>query len=222
MHSTIGVEMDSEILTPLQKSVLEELFRDNWFRENFYLTGGTALAAFYLFHRRSYDLDFFSHEIELDAIEAVVRSVGRMGGLKIEQVQKRPQFIRYQVGDELQLDFVTDVPFHVDSPSLLDQFMVDSLKNIAVNKVSAILGRLDPKDYVDLYFILKDKQLDIFELLQLGAKKDAGLEPFVWASLVGAAEISLLPHMVRPITIEELQDFYRALRNQILDSIKPT
>src|SRR3990167_3026741 len=67
--SLAGVPMTKpDILTPLQKTCLTTLFSDAWFRRYFYLTGGTALAAFYLYHRLSDDLDFFCHDIDLKAI----------------------------------------------------------------------------------------------------------------------------------------------------------
>jgi predicted nucleotidyltransferase component of viral defense system len=213
--------MASEILSPLQRAVLDALFRDPWFRDHFYLTGGTVLAAFYLFHRRSDDLDLFSHAAELEAVEALARTVEKNAGLSMVQRQKSPQFRRYQVNGQLQVDFVVDVPFRVESPRVDGLYVVDSLKNIAVNKVCAILGRLDPKDYVDLYFIVKDKGLDVLELIRLAAQKDAGMDPFVWASLVGTAELPMLPMMIRPVTLDELHGFYRQLRDRILDAIKP-
>lgn len=48
-----------DILTPFQKQLLKAI-ADSALSPNFYLTGGTALAAFYLQHRFSEDLDFFS------------------------------------------------------------------------------------------------------------------------------------------------------------------
>ena len=48
-----------EILTPFQKELLRVIGNSN-LADNFYLTGGTALAAFYLQHRYSEDLDFFT------------------------------------------------------------------------------------------------------------------------------------------------------------------
>ena len=49
---------DNAILTQEQKTLLLH-FSQSDLRQSFYLTGGTALAAFYLFHRVSEDLDFF-------------------------------------------------------------------------------------------------------------------------------------------------------------------
>lgn len=214
-----------EILTPLQSECLKLLFSEEWFRRYFYLTGGTALAAFYLHHRYSDDLDFFSHEVDLEPIPALLESTGRRLGVKVEQVQKSPGFLRYYLGEGLKLDVMNDVGFRVGIPELLQSFMVDNLKNIAVNKVTAILGRLDAKDYIDLYFILtqdRSQSWDIFELLELGQKKDGGLDPFVWASLIAdVKKLTLLPRMVQPLSLGEMQNFFLGLRDQILDRMKP-
>lgn len=212
----------SDLMTPLQHRVLERLFSDAWFRRNFYLTGGTALSAFYLQHRLSDDLDLFTHQRDLGPVEALFRAISIPGELEATQVQKAPSFLRYRIEDELQVDVVADVEFRVGSPELVTSYMVDSLKNIAVNKVTAILGRFDPKDYVDLYLLLTEQDLDIFDLLALGKKKDAGLDLFVWASLLESAErIAFLPRMIRAVELDELKAFYRALRDRVLDSIKP-
>ena len=53
--------MEQEILTKTQKKVIEAVAKDPNLK-GFYLSGGTALAAFYLEHRFSDDLDFFAFE----------------------------------------------------------------------------------------------------------------------------------------------------------------
>ncbi|MBU2577550.1 nucleotidyl transferase AbiEii/AbiGii toxin family protein [Patescibacteria group bacterium] len=50
------------ILTPFQKSIFEALCRDKFIIQNFRFAGGTALSEFYLKHRYSEDLDFFTDE----------------------------------------------------------------------------------------------------------------------------------------------------------------
>jgi len=57
--------MGKTILTKTQKEILNYLSKDKDFTSNFYFTGGTALSEFYLQHRLSEDLDFFS-EKEID------------------------------------------------------------------------------------------------------------------------------------------------------------
>jgi len=54
------------ILTERQLTFLDAIRKESSFAKQFCLTGGTALAGFYLFHRYSEDLDFFSEE-EVDA-----------------------------------------------------------------------------------------------------------------------------------------------------------
>jgi len=48
-----------EILTNLQIEILK-IVSNLPDKEAFYLTGGTALSAFFLKHRKSHDLDFFT------------------------------------------------------------------------------------------------------------------------------------------------------------------
>ena len=48
------------ILTQKQSAFLDKIGHNDFFVKNFYLTGGTALSAYYLKHRISDDLDFFS------------------------------------------------------------------------------------------------------------------------------------------------------------------
>lgn len=211
-----------DILTPLQKDFLRLIFSDEWFRRHFYLTGGTALSAFYYQHRYSEDLDFFSHGVELQLVPKLVENAGKTLKIKVKQVQTTPGFMRFLLGDDLKIDVVADVGFRVGSPELIENYMVDSLKNIAVNKVGTILGRWDAKDYVDLYWILTKENYDIFELIELGKNKDGGLEPFIWSSLIGDVEkFSILPRMIKPLKLDHLKDFFLKLRDKILDQINP-
>ena len=57
------------ILSANQRKILEIISKDKLVCDNFYLTGGTALAEFYLQHRLSEDLDLFSeNEFESQGI----------------------------------------------------------------------------------------------------------------------------------------------------------
>jgi hypothetical protein len=49
------------IITDLQREILT-IFSEIHDSKMFYLTGGTALAEFYLGHRKSFDLDIFTTE----------------------------------------------------------------------------------------------------------------------------------------------------------------
>lgn len=209
-----------EILTKIQREVLEAFFSEPLLKRHFYLTGGTALAAFYLQHRLSEDLDFFTHSIEIHEAELSVESILRP--MAFTKERSSPTFRRYKIAGGLQVDVVRDIDFRVGAPQRIDDFMVDDPKNMAVNKVTTIYGRLEPKDYVDLYFLKPYLQYDIMELLRLGKMKDGGLEPFQWAKIIADVEtFSVLPKMVKPLTLKQLKSFFFKLRDEILDAIRP-
>jgi predicted nucleotidyltransferase component of viral defense system len=54
-----------KILTKLQLNFLKAFFKTH-LKRDFFLTGGTALAEFYLEHRLSEDIDLFTTNQEVD------------------------------------------------------------------------------------------------------------------------------------------------------------
>ena len=58
-----------EILTLRQRTFLDFICQEEYICKNFYFTGGTVLAAFYLSHRLSEDLDFFNEREEKEIRE---------------------------------------------------------------------------------------------------------------------------------------------------------
>lgn len=209
-----------EILTPLQRAVLDGVFAEEALGRSLYLTGGTALAAFHLFHRYSDDLDLFTNDQSLELVWPTLQRLLPSLGLTVES--RTPEFIRLRHPDGLRVDVVHDVPFRVGIPVRHGAWLIDSLENITLNKVTAIQGRLDVKDYVDLYLLLRDDPRRILTWLVQAKQKDASIEPFLWSRLIGDVEtFRVLPRMIVPLTLEELVVFYRNLRRLILAFLKP-
>ena len=209
-----------EILTPLQRRMLDLLFAEEVMARSFYLTGGTALAAFYLFHRYSDDLDLFTHDQSLELVWPMLQPLLPTLGLTIES--RTPQFIRLRHPEGLRVDLVHDVPFRVGIPVRQGAWLVDTLENITLNKVAAIQGRLEIKDYVDLYLLLKDDPQRILTWLAQAKQKDGSIEPFLWSRVIGDVEtFRVLPRMIIPLQLPELVAFYRNLRRLMLTSLKP-
>lgn len=160
-------------LNPLQKEVLN-LFSENPLKEQFYWTGGTALSVLYLNHRRSEDIDFFSDQtFSHDQIVGFVQDLKSQLGL--ERVEEEKIFDRWefflQDDNELRIEFV-----FYNHPNLKPRqewkgITVDSLEDIAVNKTMALFGRNDPKDVVDLYFLLTEKEYGVEKLLEKVERK---------------------------------------------------
>ena len=75
--------MGQDLLTPNQRRLLERAAGDHVITDAYYLTGGTALMAFYLGHRISEDLDFFTetpidHTIIADWAKQTKRLLAQM------------------------------------------------------------------------------------------------------------------------------------------------
>ena len=142
---------DNAILRVGQKELLRA-FVDSPLNAAFYLSGGTALAAFHLGHRRSDDLDFFTEEqVPVEAVLQFLRSLA-MGVPDYQHLFDRRIFLLPDAPDgALKVEF-TRYPFARCEPgSEIGGLRVDSQRDILANKLLAMTERREPKDFVDLY-----------------------------------------------------------------------
>ena len=103
--------MLTDILTHNQITFLTAVGESALFMNRFYLTGGTPLAAFYLKHRYSEDLDFFSEE-ELEDIAALE--------VAIREIQKKVSADAI----DFQKSFFSFVQFFSDSSNNIQNFII--------------------------------------------------------------------------------------------------
>ena len=81
------------ILSENQRKLLKIIGNNKNICQYFYLTGGTALAEFYLHHRLSEDLDFFSEEeIDSQIVFAFLKSIQKSAGIKKIDAQEGLSF----------------------------------------------------------------------------------------------------------------------------------
>jgi predicted nucleotidyltransferase component of viral defense system len=164
---------DNPILTAEQKSLLRS-FSGSDLRFSFYLTGGTSLSAFYLFHRLSEDLDFFSEEqIGIEPVLAFLKSVPDVVHVQYERKFDRKIFLLQHANEQpLKVEFTT-YPFQrCEEGLVVEGIAIDSLKDILVNKIMAVTDRRDSKDYVDLFYGFKKRPgINLQELLQITETK---------------------------------------------------
>lgn len=219
------MDSQSKWLTPLQATFLEEFF-DSETSRDFFLTGGTALAAFYLHHRTSVDLDLFTLD-DLAMLEAdrLVPQLANELACQIGRARRSQHFRQFllepEEGEPLQVDFVREFGPQYGQHVQVGNVIVDSLENIGANKVAAILGRTEPKDFVDLYFILK-AGYDFDDLMAKAQEKDLGLQPFFMAgSLLQVRKFQRIPPTTPPLELAELQAFIVALAERLIDQSRP-
>lgn len=171
------------LLTPIQKACLALLgtLPD---QEQFYLTGGTALAEFFLGHRLSYDLDFFTGEDRLIVpFSRRLESALREAEWDVDVVRRFATYVEFHLkrgSEALRLDLALDSPFRFDAPRASEYgILVNDLRDLKAEKVLAYYGRAEPRDAVDLYFLLQQNTLD--HLMDLASRKDAGFDLYWFA-----------------------------------------
>jgi len=162
-------EIDYQKLYALQDKVLAIVFA---LENSFYLTGGTALHRFYYNYRYSDDLDFFSYNDNLFG-ESVNELIDILMEKKYElnhTVQSK-DFHRLVIDGLLQLDFVNDRVHREGKSNLIDGFRVDNKINILANKVTAIIGRDEEKDFFDLFILAQNESFNWKNILEVANKK---------------------------------------------------
>lgn len=151
--------------------------------EKFFITGGTALSVFYLHHRASEDIDFFSTEFQdLNITDATLKKVFKND---IALIQSSSEFYSYLI-KEVKVDFVFDPLSIIQKRPLVrlkvgKEILIDTLGNICSNKLSAIASRFEAKDIIDFYFISKivwkgSKENSFLTCYNMARKKEALLD----------------------------------------------
>jgi predicted nucleotidyltransferase component of viral defense system len=206
-------------LTKEQKIILDEVKKEPFFKDQFYFTGGTALSALYLQHRDSDDIDLFS-EKKFDE-QTIFTFFSEWSNRHHFEFQSR----RIGVVDIFNLSFpekkILKVDFayypykRIEKGQIIDGIVVDSLMDIAVNKLLTITQRTDVKDFVDLYFLLQDFSLwDLIEGVKV--KFRVKLELFlISADFLKIEDFDYLPKMTKPLTLNDLKLFFREAAQEI-------
>lgn len=203
------------ILTEEQIAFLDLVAGEPYLCRNFYFTGGTPLAAFYLYHRLSEDIDLFSeNEVNLLPIRSFVKKAQKV--LKSSKVDYR-QFLglhtfefHLQRNKTLKVDF-NYYPFpRIEKGNKYKTLAIDSILDIAVNKVHTIAMKPRARDFIDIYFIIREKKFSIRDLLMKAkAKFDWHIDPLQLGSrLLMAKDAKDFPRMIKKIDNQEWQNFF--------------
>jgi hypothetical protein len=184
----------------------------------------------YTKHRETRDLDLFWHDAkELGRLPMDVASLLAADGFVVESVQSAPAFHRYRVlkGEETVLvDLVADpVPaleepreFVIDGVAIL----VDTEREILVNKLCALLERSELRDLQDVRILLEAGG-DLERSLSQAPQKDAGFSPLTLAWVLRELPISILGLASgwRAEEVSSLERFREDLLQKIARLAKP-
>ena len=141
--------MHTEILSDQQKRLLPLI---TGFSKQFYLVGRTAIAL-YIGHRTSIDFDLFTNK---DIKQKSIKN-------RLEKEQAK-YTVLHEAYDQFHIN-ITGVkltffnfPFNIEHNQQFENYInLPSLINLAALKAFALGGRAKWKDYVDLYYILKNQ-----------------------------------------------------------------
>ena len=141
---------NNPVLYPHQIKILTQFFNSSVGKQ-FYLTGGTALAAFYLGHRRSEDLDLFTLKpFDTVQLNQIIKTILTNTSSKIKRQIKTPQYwelyVKSTSEDWVQrIDFVQEQPVVFGKQKIVDKIVVDNIENMASNKILSVYERFEPK-----------------------------------------------------------------------------
>lgn len=148
---------------------------------SFALAGGTALELYYLHHRFSADLDFFSPDYSIKEIERLVsefkeasKSRVRLESEFITEGKARVRFYTMSLQGSsrpLKIDFVEDTLFAKPSIKRFQGVPVYNAKNIYLQKISAITGTRIEEDEIGRQIIEGRRQArDVFDIYMFSKK----------------------------------------------------
>ncbi|MBI4991272.1 nucleotidyl transferase AbiEii/AbiGii toxin family protein [Candidatus Gottesmanbacteria bacterium] len=210
-----------QILTKEQKLILAAISEHNYIQKNFYFTGGTVLSEFYLQHRYSEDLDFFTEErFDNQIIFALVSDWSKKYHFKFTSRFAEVVYrfdLTFANGANFKVDFGYYPYKRIDKGESYQNIEIDSLRDIASNKLTTVSQRTDVKDFVDLYFILRDKYT-IWDLLYSTEVKFKSMDidiELLAMDMLKVDDFVALPKMIKPLTLDELKNFLRQKAKEI-------
>ncbi len=213
-----------------QREIIMELANHDILQDHFFLTGGTALSVFYLHHRQSNDLDFFTlKETDLSEIDFSIKTIWKNLYTKIKE---SPNFLSVLI-QNVKIDFVIDpLSFEAERdryPLNTNKYLlVDTIENIASNKFCTIVSRVEPKDFIDFYFIHKNLKISpLTTIYEDARKKDAIFDdpPTVAYQIEQGIQFlkknpDIFPQMFIEIDYDDFYDFYRDTASWIYRKIE--
>jgi len=208
--------MEKSILSPRQLDFLELINQNKEIAKKFYWTGGTVLSEFYLHHRLSEDIDLFceNEEVNQEVVEAFLKkSQSPLGFQSIKRAQFLGLFsyhLIYNQKESLKVDF-SYYPFpRIERDSKYKNIEIDSLHDIAANKIHTIAVKPRARDFIDIYFIIKENNYEFHKLLMdAKVKFDWHIDPIELGSqLLRAQDLKDYPKMIKKIDHRDWQQFF--------------
>ncbi|WP_207944417.1 nucleotidyl transferase AbiEii/AbiGii toxin family protein [Actinomadura rubrisoli] len=154
----------------------------------FALAGGYAVQVYGIVDRPSEDVDLFG-ALEMDCPAAAARVAGayRAAGLDTEVMQSTQRYVRLWIsepgaGRGCKVEVVADVRFR--PPVQMGLGPVLHPDDVAAGKTEALFSRAHARDFIDIDALLESGRYSREQLLQFGARRDAGFDVETFAEML--------------------------------------
>lgn len=199
--------MFAETLSRSAQSALATLGKSGFLRKA-YLAGGSALAL-HLSHRCSWDLDFFTPETFVP--EEMAAQLSRLG--KFTDIGFEVGTLRGSFQDTKFSLFHFDYPLLAKTHPFLDVGVADPM-DISAMKLAAIVDRGTKRDFIDLYFLAKEKY-SLERILEFYDRKYRSLAGNIYSLIKSLqyfedAEGTPEPKMLKEVSWPAVKRFFQA------------
>ena len=138
------------------------------FENNFVLAGGTAIML-QIGHRLSYDFDCFCETWELPI--NILAKIHKVFGHKIHLKLKTSEMIIVTTEQKVDVSFVCH-PFKILRPEIkTDSIGIFHLDDLVASKAYTVGRRNTWRDYVDLFYFIKNKIYSLDKIIELTKQK---------------------------------------------------
>ncbi len=203
MMSFGQIKLKYEVLNTGRYEVLDEL---SDFKKDFYLAGGTCLAL-QIGHRTSVDFDFFtSNSFSNNLVIEKVKTIFSSNSILV--IQNEINTLTFLLDSKIKISF-----FKLSYPNILPlintkYFRLAQIKEIGIMEILKLM-RATYKDYVDIFYILKNNNLP--DIISLAKKKHPEFDSTIYLkALITKDDIADSQIMFQPgfeISREKVFDF---------------
>ena len=189
----------------------------------FYLTGGTALGRFYLNHRFSDDLDFFTNANAqyINSIAELNRKIKGRFEVNMQQSLFADDFTRFFITEDdhfLKIELVNDIEYYAGKPTPYKYGFIDTPLNILSNKLTALVGRDEPKDIFDIIHISTNYSFNWMDVFY-HAKQKATINELDVEQRLASFPVEWLVNvnwLTTPINLEQYRSILNTIANDFL------
>lgn len=189
----------------------------------FYLTGGTALGRFYLNHRFSDDLDFFTNANAQYSsfITELNRKIKGQFEVNIQQSLFDDDFTRFFITEDdhfLKIELINDIEYYAGKPATYKYGFIDTPLNILSNKLTPLVGRDEPKDIFDVIHISTNYSFNWMDIFY-HAKQKATINELDVEQRLASFPVEWLENvnwLTTPINLEQYRRILNTIANDFL------